>query len=226
MAKKFIVKAEERAGRGKNASRRLRREGKIPATVYGGGEAALAITAELKDLAAIIRSDTGANTLFSLEVEGHPEARVIFQDRQIDPVRGRLLHADLRRLSKGEKIEITVPIHLIGSPHGVREEGGLLEQQLRDIKVLCTPSNIPESIDLDVEELGANESVHVSDIKVSSEIEILESPETLVASVVFVKEEVEEVEVIDEDLEPGIVGEDEEEGEGEGEDEAVDDGGE
>jgi len=207
MAEKFVVKVVEREGRGKNASRRLRREGKIPVTVYGAGEAAVAGVAELKELAAIIRSDTGANTLFTLNVEGHDEARVIFQDRQIHPVTGRLLHADLRRLSKGEKIELTVPVHIIGTPAGVRDEGGLLEQQLREIRVLCLPSNIPESIDHDVEKLAAGESVHVSDLKVGDEIEILEAPETLVASVVFVREEVEEVEVVDEDLEPGIVGE-------------------
>ncbi|NNE99998.1 MAG: 50S ribosomal protein L25 [Pyrinomonadaceae bacterium] len=213
MAEKFVVKAEVREGRGTNFARRLRREGKIPANVYGGEGGSIAITANLKDLAAIIRSDTGANTLFSLDIEGVGESRVIFQDRQIDPVRGRLLHADLRRLAKGEKIEITVPINLIGSPIGVRDEGGLLEQQLREIRVLVLPSKIPESIDVDVEELAANESVHVSDISADDDIEILDSPELLVASVVFVKEEVEEVEEIEEGLEPGIVGEEDEDGE-------------
>lgn len=229
MAEKFVVKAEVREGRGTNFARRLRREGKIPANVYGGDEGSIAITANLKDLAAIIRSDTGANTLFSLEIEGVGESRVIFQDRQIDPVRGRLLHADLRRLAKGEKIEITIPVHLIGSPIGVRDEGGLLEQQLREIRVSVLPSKIPDFVEVDVEELGANESVHVSDIKADEDLEILESPEILVASVVFVKEEVEEVEELDEDLEPGIVGEEDEDGEpieGDGEESPEDDGGE
>ncbi len=206
MAEKFVVKALQREGRGKNDARRLRRTGKIPVTVYGGDEGTIAAMAELKDLAAIIRSDTGANTLFSLDIEGIGESRVIFQDRQIDPVRGRLLHADLRRLAKGEKIEITVPVHLIGSPIGVRDEGGLLEQQLREMRVLCTPSNIPESIDVDVTELAASESIHVSDVKVGDEVEILEAAETLVAAVVFVKEEVEETVVDEEGIEPGIVG--------------------
>ena len=216
MAEKFVVKVVQREGRGKNDSRRLRREGKIPATVYGGGEDSVAVVAELKDLAAIIRSDTGANTLFSLDIDGIGESRVIFQDRQIDPVHGRLLHADLRRLAKGEKIEITVPLHLVGIPIGVREDGGLLEQQVRDIRVLCTPSNIPESIDIDVAELRANESLHISDIKVSDEIEIQEIPEMLIAAVVFVKEEVEETVLEDEEgIEPGIVGDGDEDGEDE-----------
>ncbi|MCB1023605.1 MAG: 50S ribosomal protein L25 [Acidobacteria bacterium] len=216
MAEKFVVKAVERVGRGKNDSRRLRREGKVPAVVYGGGGESVSVIAELKDLAAIIRSDSGANTLFTLEVEGHEDARVIFQDRQIDPVRGRLLHADLRRLAAGEKIELTVPIQLLGEPSGVRDEGGLLEQQLREIRVLCTPSNIPESIDIDVEGLKLNDSVHVSDLVVPDEIEILEAPETLIASIVFVRQDVEETEVEDEDAEPGIVGEDEPEDGAEG----------
>jgi large subunit ribosomal protein L25 len=221
MAEKFVVKAEKREGRGTNFARGLRREGKIPATVYGGGEDAVAITAELKDLAAIIRSDSGANTLFTLEIEGMAESRVIFQDRQIDPVHGRLLHADLRRLSKGEKIDLTIPVHLIGEPKGVRDEGGLLEQLMREINVKCLPSNIPDSIDVNVEELDMNESISIADIEAGEGIEILESPESVIASVVFVREEIEEEEV-DEDLEPGIVGE--ESDDADGEDSTEDDG--
>lgn len=226
MAEKFTVKAEKRDGRGTNYARRLRREGKIPATVYGGGEDAVAITAELKDLAAIIRSDTGANTLFTLDIEGVGESRVIFQDRQIDPIHGRLLHADLRRLAKGEKIELTVPVQLIGEPAGVREEGGILEQQMREITVKCTPSNIPEAIEVNVEELGINESISISEITVDDEIEILESPESVIASVVYVKEIIEEPE-IDEEAEPELIGEEGAEGEeeGEGGEEAPEEGG-
>ncbi|MDH3493224.1 MAG: 50S ribosomal protein L25, partial [Acidobacteriota bacterium] len=156
-----------------------------------------------------------ANTLFTLDLEGGEESRVIFQDRQIDTVRGRLLHADLRRLAKGEKIEITVPVHVIGSPRGVREEGGMLEQQMREIRVLCLPSNIPESIDLDVGDLELNQSISISDITVDGEIEILDSPEQTVVAVVFVKEVELEPEVEEEELEPGLVGEEDEDVEGE-----------
>ncbi len=229
MAEQFVVKAEKRDGRGTNFARRLRREGKIPATVYGGGEGAVAITADLKDLAAIIRSDTGANTLFTLEIEGVGESRVIFQDRQIDPIHGRMLHADLRRLAKGEKIELTIPVNLIGEPVGVREEGGVLEQQMREITVKCTPSNIPESIDVNVEDLDINQSVSISEITVDDEIEVLESPESVIASVTFIKEIIEEPE-IDEDAEPELVGEEGEEGEadeaGGGDEETTEEGGE
>ncbi|REJ78368.1 MAG: 50S ribosomal protein L25 [Acidobacteria bacterium] len=222
MAEKFVVKAEKRDERGTNAARRLRREGRIPANVYGGGEDNVAVHADHKELAAILRSDTGANTLFTLDIDGVGEARVIFQDRQIDPVHGRLLHADLRRLAKGEKIEVTVPVHLIGTPEGVREEGGLLEQQLREIRVSCTPSKIPESIDVNVESLMINDSISIAEISVDDEIEILESPGATIASVVFVKEPELEPEVEEELEEPVLIGEDgepievdEEAGEGE-----------
>ena len=206
MAEKFVVKAQVREGRGTNDARRLRNDGQVPITVYGGGGESISVTAAIGDLAAIIRSETGANTLFTLDIEGVEEARVIFQERQIDPVRGRLIHADLRRLAKGEKIEVTVPIVLVGNPVGVRNEGGLLEQQMRELRVLCTPSNIPESIEVDVEDLEASASIPVSEVKVDDEIEILEAPEQVVASVVFVKEEEEEVEV-EEGLEPEVIGE-------------------
>jgi large subunit ribosomal protein L25 len=217
MAEKFVVKVEKREGRGTNFARRLRHQGKIPANVYGGGEDTLAITAELKDLAAVLRSDTGANTLITLDIEGK-ESRVIFQERQIDPVTGRLVHADLRRLSKGEKIEVTVPVHLVGNPIGVRDEGGLLEQQMREINVKCTPSNIPEAINIDVENLAANHSISIEDVTVDDEIEILESPESIVASVVFVKELDLEAPEEDELAQPELVGEESEETDGSGDD--------
>lgn len=222
MAEKFVVKAHVREGRGTNDARRLRREGKIPVTVYGGGGDSISATAAIGDLAAIIRSETGANTLFTLDIDGVEEARVIFQERQIDPVRGRLMHADLRRLAKGEKIEVTVPLVLVGNPAGVRNDGGLLEQQMRELRVLCTPSNIPESIEVDVEDLEASASISVAEVKVDDEIEILEAPEQMIAAVVFVKEEEEETEV-EEGLEPTIVGEEAAEGDAEGGD---DEGGE
>jgi len=217
MAEKFIIKAEKRDGRGTNNARRLRREGKIPANVYGGGEDAVAITADHKELAAILRSDTGANTLFTLDIDGIGESRVIFQDRQIDPIHGRLMHADLRRLAVGEKIEVTIPIHLIGEPKGVREEGGILEQQMREMRVFCTPSNIPEAINVNVESLDIGQSVSVGDVTVDDEIVIHEAPEAMIASVAFVKEpELEPTE--EEDIEqPGLVGEEDEGEEGAGE---------
>jgi large subunit ribosomal protein L25 len=189
MADKIIVKGEKREKSGKGFARRLRAEGKVPITIYGGGTESVSASVVLADLARILRSDTGPNTLFSLDIEGVGPTDVLFQDRQIDPLKGRLLHADLRRFAKGEKIEVTVAIHLVGEPVGVKEEDGVLDQQLREIKVLCEPKNIPEFFEIDVTELKLNDSIHVSDITVGEGIELHEAAETLVASVVFIKEE-------------------------------------
>jgi large subunit ribosomal protein L25 len=217
MAEKIIIKAEKRDQQGKNVNRRLRAEGKIPVVVYGGGTESLAAVADLKDLAAILRTDTGVNTVFSLDIAGEGVNDVIFQDRQIDPIRGRLIHADLRRFARGEKIEMTVPIHLIGEPEALKEEGAVMTQALREIKVLCEPARTPDSIDVDVTGLTSEHAVHVSDLKVGEGIEIHEAPETVVASIVIVREEELEPQ-LEAGAEPTVVGEETpaEGGDGEG----------
>ena len=214
MADKFIVKAEKRETRGKNVSRRLRVDGKIPVVVYGGGSESVAAAASLADLAAILRTDTGVNTVFSLDIEGEGVNDVIFQDRQIHAVHGRLIHADLRRFAKGEKIEMTVPIHLTGHAVGLKEEGSVMTQMMREIKVLCEPANTPDSIDVDVTDLEAGGSIHVSDLKIGAGIEIHDAPETVVATIVTVSEEVLEPQ-IEEGAAPEVVGEAPTETEGE-----------
>lgn len=183
----------------------MRAAGKVPVVVYGGGSESMAATAELKDLAAILRSHTGVNSVFSLDVDGEAHD-VIFQDRQVDPIMGRLMHADLRRFAKGEKIEMTVAIHLTGNAVGLLEPGAMLAQPLREIKVLCEPAKTPESIDIDVTALEAGDSLHVSDLVVGEGIEIVEAPETVVASVVIVKE-VELEPQVEEGAEPVVEGE-------------------
>lgn len=189
MADKITVKAEKREGRGKNDSRRARVAGKVPVVIYGGGEESMSALANLKDLAAILRTDSGINSVFSLDIAGEGVTDVIFQDRQIDSIHGRLVHADLRRFAKGEKIEMTVPIHLLGDAAGLSEDGAVLSQALREIKVLCEPAKTPDSIDVDVSNLNLGDSIHVSDLKVGEGIEIHEDPETVVATIVVVKEE-------------------------------------
>ncbi|HEX3101763.1 MAG TPA: 50S ribosomal protein L25 [Pyrinomonadaceae bacterium] len=206
MAEKITVKAVKRDTRGKNENRRLRVQGKIPVVVYGGGSQSLAATADLKDLAAILRSDSGVNTVFAFDVEGDGVHDVIFQDRQIHAVHGRLIHADLRRFAKGEKIEMTVPIHLTGHAKGLEEDGAVLSQVMREIKVLCEPANTPDSIDVDVSELDAGHSLHVSDLKVGAGVEIHDNPEAVVATIVTVKEAELEPQT-EAGAEPAVIGE-------------------
>src|SRR4051812_16422302 len=214
MAEKVVVKAEKRETRGKNEARRLRTQGKIPVVVYGGGGESVAAAAEVKELAAILRTGAGVNTVFSLEVAGEAVSDVIFQDRQIDPIIGRMVHADLRRIAKGEKMEMTVPIHLDGEPENL-EAGAVISQALREIKVLCEPAKAPEAIHVDISGLTAGHSIHVSDLKVDEGIEIHESPEAVVASIVIVRET--ELEPKLEAAEPEVIGETPEAGDGGGE---------
>jgi large subunit ribosomal protein L25 len=205
----ITVSAQLREGRGKNDARRARHDGMVPVTIYGGEGGAVSAVAPLKDLAAILRSESGHNTIFTIDVAGVGESEVMFHDRQLDPVRSRLVHADLRRLVSGQKIEVTVPIHLTGEPIGVREEEGHLEQVLRQIDIRCDPRNIPDSIDLDVSNLGVHDVLHVSDIPADENIEILESADSVIATVGIVREEVVEAATPaegEEPAEPEVIG--------------------
>jgi large subunit ribosomal protein L25 len=186
MAEKFVIKAEVRETRGKNEARRMRAQGKVPVSIYGGGEANTAATVELKDLAAILRTDAAQNTVFDLEIAGIGTSSVMFQDRQIDPIKGRLIHADLRRIGKGEKLEMTVPIHLVGKPEALTEEGAVLNQALRSIRILVEPSKAPEYIDVDISGLSGGHAIHVSDLK-SAGYEVLEADDVVIASINTVK---------------------------------------
>ena len=187
--KDITVRATTREGRGKNDARRARRAGMVPVSVYGGEGGSVAALAPLRDLAAILRSESGRNTIFTLDIEGVGTSEVMFHERQIDPVRGRLIHADLTRLVKGQKIEVTVPLHLVGEPVGVREEQGVLEQIIREIEIRCEPREIPDVINVDVSNLGVHDVLHISDIQVAEGIEILNPPDTVIATVGIVKEE-------------------------------------
>lgn len=215
MAEKFVVKAEKKESGNKNSNRRLRAAGKVPVVVYGGGGESVAAVAELKDLAAILRTESGVNSVFSLDVDGVGVTDVIFQDRQIDPIRGRLIHADLRRIAKGEKIEMTIPIHLVGEAKGLEEEGAMVSQALREIKALVEPAKVPDFIEADVTNVEAGHSLHVSDLKVPAGVEIHEAPDTVVASIIVVREAELEPQVAEEGAEPAVEGETAEPTEGE-----------
>src|ERR1041385_361487 len=220
--KEIVVRAKSRDGRGKNDARRARRNGQVPVTIYGGKGETVAALAPASELAAILRSDAGRNTIFTLDVEGVGASEVMFHERQIDPVRGRLVHADFKRLVKGEKIETTVPLRLVGEPIGVKEHQGVLEQIVREIEIRCEPRDIPEHLDVDVTNLGVHDVLHVSDIPVTTGVEILDEPDTVIATVGIVKEEPVAVVPVEGEVpvEPEVIGKgkkEEEEGEGEGE---------
>jgi large subunit ribosomal protein L25 len=187
--KDITVRATKREGRGKNDARRARRDGMVPLSVYGGEGGTVAALAPLRDLAAILRSGSGRNTIFTLDIEGIGTSEVMFHERQIDPVRGRLIHADLTRLVKGQKIEVTVPLHLTGEPVGVREEQGVLEQIIREVEIRCEPREIPDVINVDVSNLGVHDVLHISDIPADERIEILTPADAVIATVGIITEE-------------------------------------
>lgn len=217
--KEIVVRALTREGRGKNDARRARRAGQVPVTIYGGTGETVAALAPLSELAAILRSDSGRNTIFTLDIEGVGASEVMFHDRQIDPVRGRLVHADFKRLVKGEKIEATVKLRLVGEPLGVREQSGVLEQIVREVEIRCEPRDIPEHLDVDVTNLEVHQVLHVSDIPISAGVEILESPDTVIATVGVVKEEPVAVVPVEGEVaaEPEVIGKGKKEDEAEGE---------
>ena len=204
----ITVRARLRTNRGKNDAGRLRREGFVPLTVYGGEGEAVSAAAPLAELAAILRSETGHNTIFTLDIDGVGASEVLFLDRQIDPVRGRLIHADLRRLVRGQMIEVTVAVHLDGDTVGVKEGGGVLEQLLREVEVRCRPRSIPDSIEADVSGLKVHDVLHIGDLAIGGEdFVVLTPPETAIATVAFVREEqVEERTPEEEVSEPEVIG--------------------
>jgi large subunit ribosomal protein L25 len=205
--KEITVRAQVRQGRGKNDTRRVRRQGMVPVSVYGGEGEAVAAVAPMAELAAILRSETGHNTIFTLDIDGAGSSEVMFYDRQIDPIRGRLVHADLKRLVRGQKIDVTVPVHLVGEPIGVKEQGGLLEQIVREIEIKVRPRDIPEAINVDVSHLHVHDVLHVSDIPVDHNIEILSARDTVIATVGVVKGTIEEPVVEEEEgpAEPEVI---------------------
>src|SRR5215213_5191032 len=199
----ITVRAELRAGRGKNDARRLRARGMVPLTIYGGEGEPIAAAAPLAELAAILRSGAGHNAIFTLDVDGVGPNEVMFLDRQIDPVKTRLIHADLRRLVRGQEIEVSVRLELEGEPVGTTDGEGILEQLLREVEIRCRPSIIPDFISVDVSHLGVHEVLHVSDVKVDEGITIITDPET---AVVVREEQVEERTPEEEVAEPEVIG--------------------
>jgi large subunit ribosomal protein L25 len=166
MIKDLTITASSRDGVGKGFARRLRASGMIPAAVYGEGQDPVAIAVNAKEIAGILRSDTGHNTIFKLALpngEAEP-ATVIIKDWQVDPIKGRLLHADLMRLSMTHVTRVSVSIETEGEPVGVKLEGGILEIELREVEVECLPGDIPDHISVDVSGLHVGQHATVADL--------------------------------------------------------------
>jgi large subunit ribosomal protein L25 len=184
------VVATPREGKfNKNAARRVRVSGKIPAVVYGAGIDAVAVTVDPRIITKILHSESGHNTIFDLDVTGTTLVKAMIVDWQNEPVKGTLLHIDLKRIAMNKMMRVSVPIQLTGVPVGVKTQGGILEHVMREVEIECLPGDIPSHLDVDVSGLELNAAIHISDLPHSGSIKYLGEEDATVAHVTTVKEE-------------------------------------
>jgi len=184
-----VLEAQTREPGTKNEARRVRRDGKIPAVVYGAGKESLPITVDPRVVTRILNSETGHNSIFDLSLNGE-KTKAMIVDWQYEPIKGRLLHIDLKRIALDKVLRVRVPIFLVGEAVGVKQEGGIMEQMLRELEVECLPADIPSHIDANVAELTFGKVLRVSDLPHSAKIKFLTDENQPVAHVTSVKEEV------------------------------------
>ena len=194
MAEKKIeaVVATPRTGTfNKNHARRVRVQGLIPAVVYGAGQESVAVTVDPKVITKILYGESGHNTIFDLTIEGHGAAKAMIVDWQNEPIKGKLLHIDLKRIAMDKAMRVSVPVQLVGVPVGVKASGGILGQVLHEVEVECLPGDIPSHIDIDVSNLDINGAIHISDLPHTDKLTFLDEEDALVAHVTLAKAEAE-----------------------------------
>ncbi|WP_260706775.1 50S ribosomal protein L25 [Edaphobacter flagellatus] len=184
------VVATPREGKfNKNAARRVRVAGKIPAVVYGAGQDAVAVTVDPKVITKILHSESGHNTIFDLNIEGGKATKAMIVDWQNEPIKGKLLHIDLKRIAMDKLMRVSVPVQLIGVPVGVKSQGGIMEHVLREVEIECLPGDIPSHIDVDVTGVELHGVVRIADLPHSGSIKFLGEEDATVAHVTIIKEE-------------------------------------
>jgi len=189
--KDITVTAEVRASRGKNEAHRTRRAGQIPAVVYGAYKEPVSVAVSPREILRIVHSSTGYNTIFNLAITGGETTPVMLVDQQVDPIKGTLLHADLKRIDLSKRIRVAVPVHTEGEPKGVKVQGGLLEVVTRSVEIECLPDEIPESFTVDVGELMIGQSKRAADVALSGSMRLVGSPDTVIAHIVTLRVEAE-----------------------------------
>jgi len=185
-----VVVAKPRSGKfNKNAARRVRAAGKIPAVLYGAGADAIAVEVDPKQITRILFSETGHNTIFDVQVDGVPSAKAMIVEWQREPIKDLLIHIDMKRIAL-DLLQVSVRVKLIGTPVGVKTEGGILDQVLREVEIECLPADIPNHIDVDVTGLALHGVLRVSDLPHSDKVKYLSNEDATVAHVVTIREEV------------------------------------
>jgi len=199
------VEVQRRTPGGKNANRRLRSSGQIPAVVYGPGKQSVAIMVYPQHVTDILRSESGRNTIFTVSVDGKERANAMVKDYQLDPVKGKLIHVDFLEIALDQLLELTVNIEIVGEPIGVKLDGGIMDIVTRAIEVECLPADIPESIKVEVSHLKINDYIRVKDLPADPKVKILSDGEIVLVTIVPpIKEEV-PVEAPAEGAEPEVI---------------------
>ena len=175
------LKAQKREAAGKGSARKIRSKGRVPAVLYGKDVDSVALDVDRREFVSALHTDAGMNVLLGIDVDGKTTL-ALTRELQRDPVRGTLLHADFVKVDRSQRVEVEVPVHLIGEAPGAKE-GGVLEHPLFAVNVRCVVTNVPESIEADISRLQIGDALRVSELLVPDETEILNDPETVVASV-------------------------------------------
>ena len=215
----FNIKAEKRDASGKNAARRIRREGNVPAILYGPDVENISLVLNKRDIFDILKSETGENTIFQVDLE-KDKPDVMIKDYQQDVTTDEILHVDLFRISMDKEIRVTVPIVLTGDPVGVKAEGGFVEFATRDVDVECLPKHIPDNIEVDISELHLNQSLKIEDLAQIEGVKIMSDPQAVIVMVEapsveeeVVEEVLEEEEIMAEGDQPEVIKKEKGEGE-------------
>jgi len=185
-----VLQAQPRTPGTKNDARRVRRSGKIPAVLYGAGKDSLPVILDPRQVNRILHSQSGHNTIFDLALEGGERTKAMIVDWQHEPMKGMLLHIDLKRIAMDQKLTVAVPVVLTGVAAGVKQQGGILEQMLREVEVECLPADIPSVIEADVSELVFGKVLRVADLPRSEKLRFVTEEDQPVAHITVVKEEV------------------------------------
>jgi large subunit ribosomal protein L25 len=185
-----VIEAQMRTPGGKNVNRRLRNSGIIPAVLYGPGKESIAISVDPQIVQDILHSESGRNSIFTINVDGSAQNNSMVKDYQLDPVQGELIHVDFIQIAMDRQLQLAVNIEIVGEPMGVKIGGGIMDFVTRSIEVECLPSDIPESIKVDVSHLDINDYIRVNNIEVDPKVKVLSDPEVVVVTIIPpVKEE-------------------------------------
>jgi large subunit ribosomal protein L25 len=185
-----VVIAKPRVGKfTKNAARRVRVAGKIPAVLYGAGIDPVAVEVDPKQISRILFSEAGHNTIFDIDVEGQAQAKAMIVDWQREPINDLLIHIDMKRIALDKTLRLKVRVKLLGVPVGVKTAGGILDQVLREVEIECLPADIPSHIDVDVSGLGIHGAIRIADLPHTGSIKYLNADDATVAHVTSIREE-------------------------------------